>query len=115
MFNRHRMVVNLRDAAPDSGVVYIGRKGKDGNGYFGNPHHIGWCRVCKCVHSRLQAIEAFREDFNRKVDAEPVYRERIEALRGKLLGCFCRPLMCHGDVIVEWLYPDAETKEPGRG
>jgi hypothetical protein len=30
-------------------------------------------------------------------------RPSIEPLRGKTLGCWCKPLPCHGDVIVELL------------
>jgi hypothetical protein len=25
------------------------------------------------------------------------------ALKGKRLGCFCKPLACHGDVIKEYI------------
>lgn len=28
-------------------------------------------------------------------------------LRGKVLGCVCKPLSCHGDVLAEWA--DAEN------
>jgi hypothetical protein len=30
-------------------------------------------------------------------------RPDLEPLRGKRLACWCAPLPCHGDVIVEWL------------
>ena len=30
-------------------------------------------------------------------------RPSLEPLRGKVLGCYCKPLACHGDVIVELL------------
>lgn len=30
-------------------------------------------------------------------------RPDLEPLRGKRLACWCHPLPCHGDVIVEWL------------
>ncbi len=30
-------------------------------------------------------------------------QEDIDELRGKILGCFCKPNPCHGDVLVELL------------
>ena len=35
------------------------------------------------------------------VDSE--FATRVKGLRGKQLGCFCKPKACHGDVIVEYL------------
>ncbi len=29
--------------------------------------------------------------------------EQIEELRGKRLGCWCKPAACHGDVLIELL------------
>jgi len=38
----------------------------------------------------------------------------LEPLRGKRLGCWCKPLPCHGDVIVELLgEPDPEATDAG--
>jgi hypothetical protein len=34
-------------------------------------------------------------------DAE--FKRRIHELKGKTLGCFCKPEACHGDVIAEYL------------
>ena len=83
-------VVNLRKEAFE---VYIGRAGKGEDGYFGNPYR----------GDREQAVEQFRAYFLRRVARDPVFRARVLELRGKTLGCFCKPLACHGDVIVEWL------------
>ena len=95
-------VVNLRKEAYD---VYIGRAGHGQDGYFGNPHTMGmvYCSHCKGHHDRASAIEAFKKDFLRRVEIEPSFRKRVLELRGKRLGCFCKPLPCHGDVIKEWL------------
>jgi hypothetical protein len=40
---------------------------------------------------------------NKRIHDDPEYKQRILDLKGKYLGCFCKPLACHGDVIVEWL------------
>lgn len=85
-------LVNIRDGAPYD--VYIGRAGHGLDGYFGNPFDHA---------SRGANISAFKSWFLKKVDSDPEYRRRVLALKGKTLGCFCRPLLCHGDVIIAWL------------
>lgn len=86
-------VVNLREEPYD---VYIGRAGRGHDGYFGNKYRVG-------PHKHGEAIELFRKDFLERVDAEPEFRRRVLALRGKRLGCFCKPNACHGDVIAQWV------------
>ena len=78
-------VVNLRHAAFD---VYIGRAGHGHDGYFGNPG---------------KTVYDFKTYFDQRIVTDPDYRTRIEDLRGKTLGCFCKPKPCHGDIIVSWL------------
>lgn len=84
-------VVNLRDAHYD---VYIGRAGKGEDGTFGNPY---WAR------SREENIADFKRYFEERLKDDPTFKARVEKLRGKVLGCFCKPLACHGDVIAEYL------------
>jgi len=93
-------VVNIRDQDYD---VYIGRAGHGQSGYFGNRHPIGRCFSCGCVHDRAGAIAAFRKDFKRRIANDAEFKRRVEALKGKSLGCFCSPEECHGDVYVEYL------------
>jgi hypothetical protein len=95
-------VVNLKRAEYE---VYIGRAGKGHSGYFGNPHPVGLpCELCDgTIHGHGQAIELFRSYFLKRVEDDPEFRRRVLALRGKVLGCFCKPRPCHGDVIVGWL------------
>ncbi|MBI3625125.1 MAG: DUF4326 domain-containing protein [Candidatus Rokubacteria bacterium] len=77
--------------------VYIGRTGRGRDGYFGNPFRIG-------AHgSRAQVLERFRQYFRHRLASDPAFRTRVEALRGKRLGCFCKPLTCHGDIIADHL------------
>lgn len=83
--------------------VYIGRGGGGENGEWGNYHTIGWCKLCEVVHTRSDAIAAFKKDFLYVLEHDPDYRKRVKALKGKRLGCFCAPLPCHGDVYREWL------------
>lgn len=83
------IVVNIKHEKYD---VYIGR-----TSLFGNPYRIG-------KHgSRKEVIELYRKEFYRKIRDVPVFKNAVEALRGHILGCHCKPLACHGDVIVEYL------------
>jgi len=91
------MVVNLKRECYD---VYIGRGSPFGNPYT---HLRGATRAEFKVASREEAIERYREYFLNRVEHDPVFREQVLALRGKRLGCYCKPLPCHGDIIVGWL------------
>lgn len=86
-------VVNLHNEPYD---VYIGRAGKGQDGYFGNPFPTP-------PLSREDAIRRYRAYFLDRIGKDAEFRERVLALKGKVLGCFCKPKPCHGDVIVEWL------------
>ena len=53
--------------------------------------------------TRGTTIENYRRWFEDRIKDHVIFRERILSLRGKVLGCFCKPEACHGDVIKEWL------------
>jgi hypothetical protein len=89
------VVVNLRDHAYD---VYIGR-----GSIFGNPYRI------TDIQDREEVIKRYRKWFLSKVDSDPKFREAVLELRGKILGCYCIPLRCHGEILVEWLEQQEET------
>lgn len=86
-------VVHLGDESYD---VYIGRGRKDKSGYFGNPFPLH-------RHTRENAIELYRTWFRKRLRIDPEFARRIRELKGKTLGCYCKPLACHGDVIAEYL------------
>jgi hypothetical protein len=87
-------VVNIRRDGYD---VYIGRAGKGHDGYFGNPFRLGM------NETRGATLEKYREYFYNRLRSDPEFKERIESLKGKTLGCFCKPNPCHGDIIKEYL------------
>ena len=79
-----------KDAPKDA--VYIGRPSK-----WGNKHVIGFCGICNKEHTRTEAVIAFYRDI---LDLE--FRLQIkQELRGKDLVCFCKPKVCHGDILLE--------------
>ena len=91
-------VVNIKRESYD---VYIGRAGHGHDGYFGNPYRVE--ALGGRASGRQEAIARYRHFFNARIQTDTVFRRRIEALRGKTLGCFCKPEACHGDVIAEYL------------
>ncbi len=76
-------VVNIRKEACD---VFIGRPSP-----FGNPYAAGW------AGDRPTVIAMYR----RWILTQPYLLARLHELRGKRLGCFCKPKACHGDVLIE--------------
>ena len=55
--------------------------------------------VGKDCDNRPDAIAAFKDDFIAKIRNGEIKREHLETLRGMRLGCTCKPLPCHGDMI----------------
>ena len=90
---RRTRVVNLRKDRYD---VYIGRAGRGQDGYFGNPFPLG-------EQPRGATIERYRGYFLNRLRTDEQFARRIRELKGKTLGCFCKPHPCHGDVIAEYL------------
>ena len=74
--------------------VYVGRPSKWGNPFS---HAVGTAAVRR-VPTRHLAIESYWAWL--LAQPELVARARAE-LRGKVLGCWCHPQPCHGDVLAE--------------
>lgn len=89
--------------------VYIGRKGHGEDGYFGNPFKTPNNRAPD-LNERYRLIKSFEEYFYRRLNHDLVFQARVIALDGLVLGCFCKPLPCHGDVIAEWLNMDPRAR-----
>lgn len=66
--------------------VFIGRPSD-----YGNPFRIGIDGTRREVIERHENYLYIRPDLIRKIRKE---------LPGKVLGCFCAPLSCHGDLLV---------------
>ncbi len=87
-------VVNLRK---EKYTVYIGR-----GSIFGNPFKI------EVVGSRSKAISLY-ENYVRKQISEIVSETGRSKLpksiydlpQNTVLGCYCKPLDCHGDIIIK--------------
>lgn len=85
-------VVHCRKSQYD---VYIGRPS-----IWGNPYtHIAdkTTKAQFVVATREEAVAKYRE----YIESRPELLLRLVELKGKVLGCWCSPLSCHGDVLVE--------------
>ena len=86
-------VVNLKDKGAKFDV-YIGRPSKWGNPYT----HLENTTAPYIVETREEAIALYEQELR----ANPEMMKAVKAeLRGKVCGCFCSPLPCHGDVLVK--------------
>lgn len=92
-------VVNLNTEGHD---VYIGRPGRGEPGPFGNPFRVGSGLPNGC-DTREETIAAFQAWFRQRLTVDLDFLNQVLGLRGKRLGCFCKPLSCHGDHIAEFV------------
>lgn len=74
--------------------VYVGRGSKWGNPYS---HKEGTIAE-HVVGSRREAIEKFEEYLLSNEDLMSSLKE----LKGKVLGCWCKPKSCHGDILLRY-------------
>ena len=70
--------------------VYIGRGGP-----WGNPFRIGR------DGTRAEVIAKYRVWIMSDDRVAVALLNNLHMLQGKVLGCFCAPLSCHGDVLAE--------------
>lgn len=87
------IVVNKRFEEWD---VYIGRPTQ-----WGNPFSHLETSVAKYkVATREEAVDRYREWIMAPEQSE-LRQLAKKLLKGKRLGCWCKPLACHGDVLKE--------------
>lgn len=86
-------VVNIKRHTCD---VYIGRGGAT-DGYFGNPFRL------MPGEERGSTLAEYAKYFHRRLETDPEFKRRVHELKGKRLGCFCKPGPCHGDIIADYL------------
>ena len=91
-------VVNLKTYTDSKdSVIYIGRFHRRwGSSIFGNPYKLGE------DGTREEIVKRYR-DYVKKSDkllaTLPALKEQVQG--GKVLGCWCKPEDCHGDVLLE--------------
>lgn len=73
--------------------IYIGRPGKWGNPFSHLPNSAAQFRVA----TRDDAVKAFRK----WILTQSELLKDVVKLKGQVLGCWCKPKSCHGDVLAE--------------
>jgi hypothetical protein len=94
-------VVNLNKEDYD---VFIGRGSKWGNPFTHIKDKL--TLATHIVETREEAIEKYREYI---LDNEELMNS-LDELDGKVLGCYCKPLSCHGDILLELITKKKTSK-----
>lgn len=66
--------------------IYIGRPQK-----WGNPFSIGK------DGTREEVVKKYEE----WIKTQPLLLNSLNELKGKILGCWCSPQACHGDILIK--------------
>lgn len=88
-------VINIKSG--QSYDIYCGRAGKGQDGYFGNPFKLPPNEL------RGTTLFSYKQYFLKRLEIDPIFKQRVLELKDKTLGCFCKPHPCHVDIIIEWL------------
>lgn len=80
-----------------SDYEYIGR-----GSYWGNPYSMFEGNDDGGVDDRDEVIRKYKYDFDFDMFPNKNKSELIK-LKGKRLGCFCKPAACHGDILADYL------------
>lgn len=95
-------VVNIKSG--EKFDVYIGRPSKYGNP-FTHLTHLGGPLII--VDSREEAVKRYEEWLLEQPELVALVKKE---LKDKILGCHCKPLDCHGDILLK-IANEEETKE----
>lgn len=82
------VVVNMRYEKADINC--------DRSSYYGNPYKIG------IDGTRDDVCDKYSELFNKRLQ-DPTFRAKVMSLKNKRIGCWCKPLRCHLDIIKQFL------------
>lgn len=75
----------------DSYTLYIGRPSK-----WGNPFSFKANTIAKfVVPTRQESVDRYEEYARENL------WDSLEELNGKVMGCWCKPLACHGDILIK--------------
>jgi hypothetical protein len=100
---------DLKAWCADPNNVYIGRRGvvfvdkvrfPDRESTWANPFKLS--KTC----SRDESIRKYEAHIRKRLAAEAGLLDALRALRGKALGCWCKPEACHGDILLRLLAED---------
>ena len=90
-------VLNRRTDHIPPGAVYVGRPSKWGNPFT----HMPVSKTAALYHcgGREEAVESYRQHITLGLGRHLL--DDLDELRGKDLVCWCAPLACHADILLE--------------
>lgn len=84
----------------DSCDIYIGNTCNEDGWDF---HRSKWANPFpSSKYGKESSLERYRTYISVRIKADPITYD-LEELRGKTLGCWCKPEACHGDILIELL------------
>ena len=87
------------------GIVFINKERfPKQDSIWANPFKIGRDVTrddVLCKYEKLLRDKLYTNDVNKATDAAAIYKEDLLKLDGKILGCWCKPESCHGDVLLK--------------
>jgi hypothetical protein len=95
---------NLQEWIADSKNIYIGRRGiiilekkrfPESNSIFCNPYKIGK------DGTREDVLMKYENYIREKLANSSSFCDEFKKLKGKTLGCWCKPERCHGDILLQ--------------
>ena len=95
---------SFEDWISDPNHVYIGRKiGKISGSKWGNPFG--------CDKTNKNSIKLCLERYEDHIRRDPDLFNAVMELEGKVLGCWCKPSPCHGDILIK-LFKEKQIISP---
>lgn len=107
---------NLKEWIDDTNNIYIARAGVVfientrfplQSSKFANPYKIGK------DGSREEVIIKYKNYITEKLKNENMLSELLD-MKGKNLGCWCYPAMCHGNILLELIDTYTEINDTGK-
>lgn len=74
-------------------------------GWLGNPVALGkTCPVCGNIHNDAgNTLICYESYLLECLTNYPGFNKAFYELKGKKLGCFCKPSPCHTDIMIKYL------------
>lgn len=97
---------DFEDWISDKNNVYIGRDmsyyipGAVGS-VWGNPFVVAKPGKKYKTNIKLYSLDESLIKYKQYIESNPTLLARLHELNGKVLGCWCKPNRCHGDVLIE--------------
>lgn len=75
------------------------------SGWLGSPIVIGRkCKICNLIHyDPGSTLPCYEKYLLNKLKKDLKFKEEFFKLKGKTLGCFCKPQPCHTDIMIQYL------------